>query len=379
MISNEEWGVLVAILAPALLFQWYLFYAFFAAARRVRQNSSKQVLPVSLIVCARNELENLQKNLPKWLSQEYPHLEVIVVNDRSWDDSRFYLEEQAAAHSNLKIVTVPDNDNYWTGKKLALTLGIKAATHDILLLTDADCAPASKYWVQHMVQGYTGPNTEIVLGYGRYQKNKGLLNLLIRMETLQTAWQYLTAAWAGWPFMGVGRNLSYRKELFFRNKGFYKHMHIASGDDDLFINEVATRRNTQVVINPEAVTVSIPKKTWSEYIYQRRRHFSTSSHYRMGSKLFLSVYQASRLIIWTITLLSLVFLVKGYYLYAVPFGLGLAYFIKRWWALVKLGKLGGEGKLGWWYPALSGLIFAVQLRIWLQNALIGVPKGWKKA
>ncbi|MFN4299943.1 MAG: glycosyltransferase [Thermaurantimonas sp.] len=379
MITNIEWWVPAVVIAPALLFQWYLFYAFFTAKKRFSKSNSHLNLPVSLIVCARNELENLQKNLPKWVSQKYPELEVIVVNDRSWDDSRFYLEEQAAKHSNLKIVTVPDNDNYWTGKKLALSLGIKAARHDILLLTDADCAPASELWVQHMVQGYSDPNVEIVLGYGRYQKEKGLLNLIIRMETLQTAWLYLTAAWAGWPFMGVGRNLSYRKELFFRNKGFYKHMHIASGDDDLFINEVATRQNTRVIIHPEAVTMSIPKKTWSEYIYQRRRHFSTSSHYRTGSKIFLTAYQVSRLVIWTVTVFSLVLLSMGNTWYAIPFGLGLTYFVKRWWSLIKLSKLGGEGKLGWWYPVLSAIIFLIQLRIWLQNVIIGVPKGWKKA
>ncbi|GCD76989.1 glycosyl transferase family 2 [Thermaurantimonas aggregans] len=378
MITTAEWWVLTVVMAPALLFQWYLFYAFFTAQKRLNKSNVHQNLPVSLIVCARNELENLQKNLPKWVSQKYPELEVIVVNDRSWDDSRFYLEEQASQHSNLKIVTVPDNDNYWAGKKLALTLGIKAAKHDIVLLTDADCAPASEYWVQHMMKGYTDPSVEIVLGYGRYQNEKGLLNLIIRMETLHTAWQYLTAAWAGWPFMGVGRNLSYRKELFFKNKGFYKHMHIASGDDDLFINEVATRQNTQVVIHPEAVTVSIPKKTWAEYIYQRRRHFSTSSHYRTGSKIFLASYQVSRLVIWTVTVLSLALLSMGNTWFAIPFGLGTAYFVKRWWALIKLGKLGGEGKLGWWYPVLSAIIFAVQLRIWLQNVIIGVPKGWKK-
>ena len=376
MISLPEWWMLLAILLPAILFQWYLHLRFYLSKKFYKLNESPPNVPVSLIVCARNELENLKKHLPAWLGQKYPSFEVIVVNDRSWDDSRFFLEEISAKYSNLRVVSVPENDKYWIGKKLALTLGIKAARFDTLLLTDADCRPASEYWIALMMKGYETNHTEIVLGYGGYKQSAGLLNLVIRFETLQTGWLYLSAAWANRPFMGVGRNMSYKKDLFFKTKGFYKHMHLPSGDDDLFINEVATGSNTQIVLSPEAVTISTPKKTWAEYIYQRRRHFTTSSHYKTQTKFYLFLFQISRLIIWLVTLISLLgFIVNNHY-FAIPSGIGLLYFVVRWRTMIIIGKRAGEGSLGWWYPILSFVVFLVQVRIWIQNTLIGTPKGW---
>ncbi|MFN3951951.1 MAG: glycosyltransferase [Thermaurantimonas sp.] len=377
MISIPEWWMLMACLAPAALFQWYLMAKFFLSKKTPEKNKSSSDVPVSLIICARNELENLKKNLPSWLGQNYPTYEVIVVNDRSWDDSRFFLEEMAAMHSNLRIVTVPENEKYWTGKKFALTLGIKAAAYDTLLLTDADCRPASDRWMSYMMEGYELSQTEIVLGYGGYVQSPGLLNLMIRFETLQTGWLYLSAAWAGWPFMGIGRNLSYKKNLFFGAKGFYRHMHIPSGDDDLFINQVATGRNTRVMLNPEAVTFSTPKKTWSEYIYQRRRHFNTSFYYKTVTKIYLFFFQFSRLVVGLVTIASILGLSAGNQFYAAPLGLGLLYYTSRWRTMVIFSKRAGERSLGRWYPIMSILVFIVQLRIWLQNILIGSPKGWK--
>lgn len=380
MISIFDWWILIACLAPAVLFQWYLMYRYYydRSKNSGQIGKSSHEIPVSLIVCARNELENLKKNLPAWAGQKYSKYEIVIVNDRSWDDTRFFLEEMTTRYSNLRIVHVPDNDNYWTGKKLALTLGIKASKNDILLLTDADCSPASEDWISNMMKGYLQPHTEIVLGYGRYFKLPGFLNMVIRFETLQTGWLYLSAAWAGLPFMGIGRNLSYRKHLFFKTKGFYRHMHLSSGDDDLFINEVATARNTQVILDPGAVTVSIPKKTWSEYLYQRRRHFTTSSYFRSGTRFYLFCYQASRLIIGFATVVSFSGLILSGRLYVIPLAVGLMHYIMRWHVMITLGKKAGENSLGWWYPIMSPIIFLIQVRILAHNILIGSPKGWNK-
>ena len=160
------------------------------------------------------------------------------------------------------------------GKKFPLSIGIKSSKHEILLLTDADCIPASENWIQKMQAGFS-EGIEIVLGYGGYKKRKGLLNFLVRYEAFHTALQYLSMALGGLPYMGVGRNLAYKKSLFYQQKGFAAHHHLPGGDDDLFINSCASKRNTAVCIDQEAFTYSTPPATWKSWYLQKRRHNST--------------------------------------------------------------------------------------------------------
>ena len=219
-----------------------------------------------MIICARDEDENLARNLPGVLVQNYPSTyEVVAVNDNSVDDSKYILQELKKTFKSLNVVELTQEAKLISGKKYPLSIGIREAKHEVLLLTDADCVPASEYWIEKMQDGYD-ENIEIVLGMELIIKATGMLNKLIRFETFHTALQYLSYALAGMPYMGVGRNLSYKKDIFFRNKGFSSINHIPSGDDDLFINKVATKKNTAVVIDPEAVTRSIPKTTWSSWL-----------------------------------------------------------------------------------------------------------------
>jgi glycosyltransferase involved in cell wall biosynthesis len=250
--------------------------------------------PISVIISAKNERDNLLKFLPEFLNQDYPNFEVIVVNDHSVDDTEDVLKAYTMQFKHLKVVNVPDNDRFYGSKKFALTLGIKAAQYEHVLLTDADCKPASRNWIQLMSQYTT--NKKIILGFGGYEKQGGLLNKLIRFDTLFTAIQYLSFALVKLPYMGVGRNLAYNKELFFSVKGFSAHQHILSGDDDLFINEVANSKNTQIVIDEEAQTISVPKTSFKLWLRQKKRHFSTGKYYKLGHKLMLSLYPITLLI-----------------------------------------------------------------------------------
>ncbi len=209
-----------------------------------------------------------------------PH-EILVVNDNSLDETHYLLEALQQDFPQLQVVELKQEAKLIPGKKFPLSIGIKSAKHDILLMTDADCIPASEFWIQKMEGGFQ-EGTEIVLGYGAYHKRKGWLNKIIRFETFHTAIQYLSYALAGIPYMGVGRNLAYRKEVFFRHKGFSAHNHIPSGDDDLFINRVANRDNTALVLDKEAFTLSIPKKKWGDWWKQKQRHFSTAKYYKPG-------------------------------------------------------------------------------------------------
>lgn len=292
---NNLTDYLIVLYLISFIIQLFYYLFIFSRLAFYKQKETKgNDEPVSVIICAKNERDNLLEYLPLYLNQKYSDYEIIVVNDHSIDDTEDVLKAFALQYKHMKIVTVPDNDRFYGSKKFALTLGIKAAQYDHLLLTDADCKPASENWITQM-SNYQS-NKKIILGVGRYEKEKGVLNRLIRFETFYTALQYLSFAIAKLPYMGVGRNLAYHSEMFFNNKGFASHQHILSGDDDLFINEVATGKNTQVIVAPDAHTISKPKATFKKWMLQKKRHFTTGKHYKFKHKFALGMLQLSQFI-----------------------------------------------------------------------------------
>ena len=287
---------LIAVTAVQLFYYGWFFsrIAFF----KPKPRTQSQQHPVSVIICARDEDENLARNLPGVLVQSYPSSsEVVVVNDNSLDDSKYILQELKKTFKSLNVVELTQEAKLIPGKKYPLSIGIREAKYEVLLLTDADCVPASEHWIQKMQDAYD-EKTEIVLGYGAYHKRPGLLNKLIRFETFHTALQYLSYALAGIPYMGVGRNLSYKKNVFLRNKGFSSINHVPSGDDDLFINKVATRENTAVVIDPDAITRSVPRTTWAGWLKQKARHYTTAKFYRPKHKFLLGLYFSTQFVFY---------------------------------------------------------------------------------
>ncbi len=309
-----EWIALALLLS--LLIQVFYYAFFFARLAFYRPKEIKQEFfpPVSVIICARSESARLIEYLPFIFEQDYPSFEVIVVNDRSWDDSKDILRAFEVRYPNLlRVIHIEESTHPHHGKKMALTIGIKGARHEVLLLTDADCKPQSNQWIKEMVSAY-GAQTEIVLGYSPYKRQKGLLNKLIRFDTFQSGLNYLSFALAGVPYMGVGRNLSYQKSLFFRQSGFKTHYHIASGDDDLLINAAAHSRNTAVCIEEKARVTSLPKTTWEEWYRQKKRHFTTAPHYRFAHKLLLGLFPFS---FWLMVLSSIVLGLIHSYLFII--------------------------------------------------------------
>jgi biofilm PGA synthesis N-glycosyltransferase PgaC len=244
---------------------------------------STKMEPVSIIICARNEEDNLTEFLPKMLMQDYSEFEVVVVNDCSMDNTEHVIDEFAKIFSNLKKVTIKEDDYYKHGKKFAVMVGIKGTKYDNLLFTDADCFPATANWLREMAAGFVNKK-EIVLGYGAYKKEPGLLNKLIRFDTFTIAANYLSAAIKGSAYMGVGRNLGYKKQLFYKEKGFSKHYHITSGDDDLFINQASNNENTNVVISHDAITYSLAEKSFHDWKLQKQRHLTTAPHFNSSSR-----------------------------------------------------------------------------------------------
>jgi poly-beta-1,6-N-acetyl-D-glucosamine synthase len=313
--------------------------------------------PVSVIISARNEEQNLINNLPAILEQDYSDFEVVVVNDCSLDGSEDVLKSLSAKYPQLKIVNVTEHDRFKTGKKFALTMGIKAAKNEYLLFTDADCRPASANWITCMARNFTG-QAEIVLGYSPYTNKGGFLNSFIRFETIRTAINYLSATLLGNAYMGIGRNLAYTKTLFFKNKGFASHMHVMSGDDDLFVNENANENNTVIEIHPESFTYSPPKTSFSAYYRQKRRHMGVGKLYKNTHRRMLSFDALSGFFFYVFFVLCMVFtydplLALGLLVFRLAIQLIFYYKIFR--------KLDGKNLI--WYLPFFDLVYYVYLNI----------------
>ena len=340
MALNDIWDYLLIAFFVTFFIQLFFYIGIFSklAFYKQKKTSTTQQIPVSVIICAKNERENLLEFLPLYLEQDYLTFEIIVVNDHSVDDTKDVLKAFCLQHKKLSVVDVPDNDQFFGSKKYALTLGIKAAKYEHVLLTDADCKPASNQWIRLMTN--YSRKKKIVLGFGAYEKKKGLLNKLIRFETCYTAMQYLSFALAKKPYMGVGRNLAYKTELFFKNKGFASHQHILSGDDDLFVNEVGTKYNTAVVIDKSAHTISKVKTTFKAWVRQKRRHFLSGMHYKLKHKLILGVFQGSQ---FSLILIFVLLMIKVRFIDLIVTLLLLHYLIKMLIFSLSINKLGEKG------------------------------------
>lgn len=352
------------------LIYYGLIFSRFAFAKP--KTPSQKNIAVSVIICAKNEAENLKQFLPHILEQDYPDFEVVLINDASHDNTLNIIEAFAKTHNNIKIVTVENIEAFWGNKKYALTLGIKAATNDYLLLTDADCKPISKHWIASMSSHFSNTKS-IVIGYGGYKKSKySFLNTLIRFETLLTAIQYFSYAKLGIPYMAVGRNLAYRKDEFFKAKGFMSHMSIRSGDDDLFINQAANSVNTTLCYSKDSFTESLPETSFKDWLKQKRRHVSTSKYYKLKHKFMLGLFFISQLLFWVLGIILLSFLFKWKIVIVLILLRFVAQYISIGFSAKKLNELDILVSL----PFLELFLIFSQLFIFISNLTLK-PNNWK--
>lgn len=307
-MPNLNGGIVsLYVLGAVICIQLFYYIYFFIRLAYYKTLSKKQSQqhPVSVVVCARNEAANLTNNLVGVLVQKYSSThEVIVVNDNSADESKYLLEALQKTFKQLTTVTLTQEAKLIPGKKYPLSVGIKTAKYAIVLLTNADCVPVSENWIHNMQDAYD-EHTEIVLGYSLYKKYKGWLNAVIRFDAFHTALQYLSYALAKIPYMGVGKNLSYKKDVFFRHKGFSSTNHVDNGDDDLFISLAATKNNTRIIIDPDTFILSEPKRTWHSWKLQKKRHYTTAKYYKPIHKLLLMLYNTSHFLFYPLLVWSL--------------------------------------------------------------------------
>ncbi len=294
---------------------FYYLYYYLAPVNFKHPDSLPKNDPVSVIICARNEEGNLRKFLPAVLEQDYPDFEVVVVNDCSEDNSYEVLGEYLKKYPNLKVSNIVKDPKFTHNKKFAQFIGIKAAKNEILVFTDADCKPESEKWISIIVSRFE-PKVDFVLGYGGFITKKGLLDKYIRYDCTTIAMQYIGMALKGMPYMGVGRNLAYRRSLFFDKKGFGNHTHLASGDDDLFVNSNASGTNIAAEFRKESHTRSVEASDFNEFFKQKKRHLTTAVHYKLRDKVALISEPVSRILFY----ISFVILISNLFLWPVVLG-----------------------------------------------------------
>ncbi|MDR6968874.1 glycosyltransferase involved in cell wall biosynthesis [Flavobacterium arsenatis] len=357
-----------------IVFIQFLYYIVvfgkFAFAKPKKNNLKR--IPVSVIVCAKNEAENVAKFIPILATQNYPDFEIILIDDASSDATLDIFEAFEKEYSNIRLVKVANNEAFWGNKKFALTLGIKAASKEYLLFTDADCYPTSENWIAEMTSNFTLQKT-IILGYGAYEKiPNSFLNKIIRFETLLTAVQYFSWAKMGMPYMGVGRNMAYKKEEFFNVNGFIDHMKIRSGDDDLFVNQASTKKNTTICFSPESFTYSKPKTSFTDWFTQKRRHIATATFYKPFDRMQLALFYSSQLLF---VLLPIVLLAFQFQWIIVLSLIGFRYLFA--WIIMGLsaGKLKEKDAI-YWFPIIEIILIFTQLNVFITN-IFSKPVHWK--
>lgn len=308
---------IISILSLIGLLSYYIIFSRIKISSFDIDNSSFNK-PVSIVVCAKNELENLKKHVPSWLSQSYSDFEIIIVNDESTDGSCEFLTLLAEGNKKIKVIHIdktkePNMDLVLLkGKRYALRKGVLAAKNNYLLFTDADCFPKSKYWITEMTKAFSNEYIEIVLAYSPYVKEKGFLNKFIQLETLLTAFHYLGLANLGLPYMGVGRNIAYKKSVF-NDELFIKSNLSISGDDDLIVQQLALQKNTAYITSYNSRMMSIPKTKIKNYLKQKSRHLGAGISYSIKMKLILNLFPVFLLLF----LMSICFLLFHSFLVAL--------------------------------------------------------------
>ena len=366
--------ILLITFCVVIIIQLYFYLFLFQkyASHKSKENNSSKI-GVSVVIAAKNEENNLSNLLPILAQQDFLLFEIILIDDNSQDATlskmNSFKKLHQSSHFDIKVISISSQESL--GKKQALTKGIKAANHEHILLTDADCQPNSKYWIGHMLYSFSD-KTALVLGYGAYKKiNNSILNKLIRFETLLTAVQYFSYALDGRAYMGVGRNLAYKKSIFIASEGFKKHEHIRSGDDDLFVSQVANSTNVALCDHPESFTVSKPHVKFTSWIRQKRRHITTATHYKKSVKVSLSLFFVSQFLFYILATIALFSKIHIEYIVLLILLRFLVWYATLYISAKKLE----EKDLLPFGPLYEISIIFIQLYIFFKN-IISPPKYW---
>lgn len=361
------------LLAVLLIIQLYYWLNFFRKLE-IKIPKSQKTLGngpgVSIIICSKDALLLLTKNLPKLKNQVYHKYEIIICDDFSTDGTRSYVDKWKNEWKEIFPISYHKVTKNKAGKKQAITEGMQIARHNWVLHTDADCTPVSVQWIkQMMISAKQDERNTIVLGYSPYRWGKTYLSQWVHFEAWVTAVQYLSFAICGRPYMGVGRNMAYTKDLV-TPEMLEKYAHLASGDDDLTIMQIANKHNTTVCLDPQSFVLTDPPDNWKSYGQQKRRHYSTAGSYKMGTKALLAGYSLSQI---------LFFLVGGALVYSSSYGWAIACYALRMVVLLPIAQRlikTLDAKFSWRYFVLFDIVQAFYYLIFSFTVLLPQKNKW---
>lgn len=350
-ISLTEW-IALGILLCCFLVQLFYYLFFYNRPYRYQKKKTDDIVvddalpPVSVIVSSKNCADELERNLPHILEQDYPKFEVIVVNSGSTDETDMVLKAASLKYPNLYHTYVPDEADATHEKKLALTLGVKAAKYDCLLFTEAYCKPRSKNWIRNFGTEFLH-GKEVVLGFNHLDiPPKTALRGFMLYDNLIFQLKFLSMAILRHPFMGNGKNLAYRKELFFKNKGFSPVLNWEGGEDDLYVNRIAPRKKTGVVVSKESITETDLVQHFHDWRSLKSGYLHSKKYYKGFSARIFGVETFSKYLFYILVVLAIVTgSVSGNYLFTA-FAL-LLFFIRyavQWNVIRSASQLFDTGK-----------------------------------
>ena len=362
--------VLSLMIASLVVLAFFHVAMFSRLAFFEQQVEPDRDLPVSVVLCARNECASLQQLIPLLMDQDHREFEVVVVNDRSEDDTWETLQWMKPELPRLRPVNIQADEKFSYGKKIALGIGIRSAKYPNVLVTDADCMPTGRDWISIMASGFKD-GKQIVVGHSPYERQNGMTSLLERYDGFVKAVQYISFAQAGFPYMGVGRNLAYTSGIFFEAKGRRKHRQLMSGDDDLFINEVARSSNTVAIADGRSFMTTRATTDLATWVLRKRRHYTTARYYRLGHQVLLTLLPIARMVLWA----SIIFLLLNDHLYAALIGLCVELFVYLPISMMAMRRL-GAGAIIWLTLPLEWLFLLLDPCIYLSTLIIK-PQRWK--
>lgn len=352
--------VFIAIVFIQLFYYLGVFSSF--SFSKESENNPKRI-PVSVIVYARNQAEEVKKLLPHLVNQNYHDYELVLVDNASSDETLDIFKEYAQMFANIRLVRVENNETFWNNKKYAQTLAIKAAKHEYLLFIDAENAIDNELWIMSMASNFT-LNKTIVIGPSMYFKAKGFLNKVIRFDAVFS--QLHSFSWTnyGAPFSYFSRNIAYKKEEFYKVSGFITHMNNRLGEREFFLNEAAKSKNTAFTNSKNALVYLKPFSKSSQWLNQKIEDDYLLSQLNFGNKFKVRLFHASQFLFFLLAIVLLILQIE----WLITTIIIILRYLIAWIIVAKSVKKFNQSDLVWLFPLLEICKTTTQTNIFIKNA-----------
>ena len=368
MVFTVLFYIFVGLFSVQIIYLF--FFLLFSFSKEKQINNSKEKLPVSVILYTKNNEQIIEESFSKLINQTYPNFEVVIIDNASSDETPTILEELAVKFSNLKIVTVENNEAFWSNKKYALTLGVKAATHEHIIFTEVDSTPVSNNWLNSMAQKFS-EEKEIIIGYTKYENKRfSFFGLLVRFEHLLHHILAFTNNKFGSAFNASEKNFGYTKSSFFKAKGYINHLKIQASHSDLFLKDATTKSNTTYTVKPTSFMVKSLPDSFSEWFNNLQLKSFNKKYYKAKHQLIINLFSFSRVLFYP---LAIILAILNWKL-IIPFI--ASYYVLFYLVVGKSAQKLKERQLIYFLPIIDIFIVCIQFSIFITNR-ISKPTVWK--